>query len=361
MTAVVGASGAGKSTLLALVEPFYDPSRGRIVLDDRDLREWPLIELRRSIAHVEQDAPVMAGSLRENLVYAAPQATDAELHEALRACRLEPLLHRLGGDLGAQLLHRGSSVSGGERQRVAIARALLRRSRLLLLDEATSQLDATNEVALRDVIEELAGGEPPLENHLPRNDGAALCARLGDHEEDRDDYEQLRERAEEVGPALLARVLGAGAGAAVRITLGELRQAPVGRCQHTADQPEQHEEDRERRADPGIAEAPRILQREVQAGEQDDDHRGCDHATRKLQVEVVQRCEIAGNRAPQPAVEHRIGEDDAEGDDDGEDVDRQDDVVEADGEHRRQHPEQAITGAQPLSVGTPCSPQARGR
>lgn len=99
----------------------------------------------------------MAGSLRENLVYAAPQATDAELHEALRACRLEPLLQRLGGDLEAQLLHRGSSVSGGERQRVAIARALLRRPRLLLLDEATSQLDATNEAALRDAIEDLTG------------------------------------------------------------------------------------------------------------------------------------------------------------------------------------------------------------
>ena len=156
MTAIVGPSGAGKSTLLALVERFYDPSAGRVLLDDRDLREWPLTELRRLIAYVEQDAPVMAGTLRDNLAYAAPEATDAQLRDVLAACRLQPLVERLGGDLGAELSHRGGSVSGGERQRIAIARALLRRPRLLLLDEATSQLDAANEAALRDVVEELA-------------------------------------------------------------------------------------------------------------------------------------------------------------------------------------------------------------
>lgn len=155
LTAVVGPSGAGKSTLLALVERFYEPDAGRILLDGRDLRDWPLAELRRLIAYVEQDAPVMAGTLRANLAYAAPDATEAELREALAACRLGDLLARLGGDLDAELQHRGSSVSGGERQRIAIARALLRRPRLLLLDEATSQLDAGNEAALRDVVEEL--------------------------------------------------------------------------------------------------------------------------------------------------------------------------------------------------------------
>lgn len=156
MTAVVGPSGAGKSTLLALVERFYDPSDGRITLDGRDLRAWGLPELRRLIAYVEQDAPVMAGTLRDNLAYAAPEATDPELREVLATCRLEPMVARLGGGLDAELLHRGSSVSGGERQRIAIARALARRPRLLLLDEVTSQLDAANEAALRDVIGELA-------------------------------------------------------------------------------------------------------------------------------------------------------------------------------------------------------------
>jgi ABC-type multidrug transport system fused ATPase/permease subunit len=98
----------------------------------------------------------MAGTLRENLAYAAPGATDDELREAIALTRLEPMVERLGGDLGAEVLHRGVSLSGGERQRIAIARALLRRPRLLLLDEATSQLDAVNEAALREVVQEVS-------------------------------------------------------------------------------------------------------------------------------------------------------------------------------------------------------------
>ena len=157
LTALVGPSGAGKSSVLALIERFYDPDRGRVLLDGRDLRTWNLNDLRAQIAYVEQDTPVMAGTLRENLAYAAPGASDAELREAIALTRLEPLLERLGGDLEAEVAHRGGSLSGGERQRVAIARALLRRPRLLLLDEATSQLDAANEAALREVVDELAG------------------------------------------------------------------------------------------------------------------------------------------------------------------------------------------------------------
>jgi ABC-type multidrug transport system fused ATPase/permease subunit len=156
LTALVGPSGAGKSTLLGLIERFQDPDAGRILLDGRDVRDWDLGELRRQMAYVEQDAPVMAGTLRENLAYAAPRASDDELREAIALTRLEPLLERLGGDLGAEVLHRGVSLSGGERQRIAIARALLRRPRLLLLDEATSQLDAVNEAALREVVQEVS-------------------------------------------------------------------------------------------------------------------------------------------------------------------------------------------------------------
>jgi ATP-binding cassette subfamily C protein len=134
MTAFVGPSGAGKTTVFSLIERFYEPDAGRILLDGRDLRDWPIPELRAAIGYVEQDAPVLSGSLRENLVLGAPEATDEEIGEVLRITRL----------------------SGGERQRVAIARALLRRPRLLLLDEATSQLDALNEAALRETVADAA-------------------------------------------------------------------------------------------------------------------------------------------------------------------------------------------------------------
>ncbi|MFI9105451.1 ABC transporter ATP-binding protein [Streptomyces fildesensis] len=156
LTALVGPSGAGKTTALSLVERFYDPDRGRVLLDGRDLRDWGLKDLRAGIGYVEQDAPVMAGTLRDNLAYSAPSVTDTEVIDALATTRLLPLLERLGGDLNAVIGHHGTSLSGGERQRIAIARALLRRPRLLLLDEATSQLDAVNEAALREVIKELS-------------------------------------------------------------------------------------------------------------------------------------------------------------------------------------------------------------
>jgi ATP-binding cassette subfamily C protein len=156
MTAFVGPSGAGKTTVFSLIERFYEPGAGRILLDGRDLRDWPIPELRTAIGYVEQDAPVLSGSLRENLILGAPGATDAEVGEVLRITRLTSLVTRLPEGLDTAVGHRGTRLSGGERQRVAIARALLRRPRLLLLDEATSQLDALNEAALRETVAETA-------------------------------------------------------------------------------------------------------------------------------------------------------------------------------------------------------------
>ncbi|MEV8532481.1 ABC transporter ATP-binding protein [Streptomyces sp. NPDC051211] len=156
MTAFVGPSGAGKTTVFGLIERFYEATGGRVLVDGRDVREWPLAELRAAIGYVEQDAPVMAGTLRENLVFGAPQATEEEIAEVLGRARLDTLVGRLPEGLDSMVGHRGSTLSGGERQRVAIARALLRKPRLLLLDEATSQLDAVNELALRDVVAEAA-------------------------------------------------------------------------------------------------------------------------------------------------------------------------------------------------------------
>ena len=156
MTAIVGPSGAGKSTVFALLERYYEPQSGTIAVDGREIRGWRLPELRAAIAYVEQDAPVLAGTLRENLCLAAPDASDGDLRAVLTLTRLDDLLERLPDGLDTPIGHRGTTLSGGERQRIAIARALLRRPRVLLLDEATSQLDAVNESALRALIEAVA-------------------------------------------------------------------------------------------------------------------------------------------------------------------------------------------------------------
>ncbi len=155
-TALLGPSGAGKSTVFSLIERFHEVSGGRVLVDGRDVRDWPLHELRAAIGYVEQDAPVLSGTLRENLLFAVGDVDEEEVREVLARTRLTELVERLPDGLETVVGHRGNKLSGGERQRVAIARALLRRPRLLLLDEATSQLDAVNELALRDAVAEAA-------------------------------------------------------------------------------------------------------------------------------------------------------------------------------------------------------------
>jgi ATP-binding cassette subfamily C protein len=156
MTAFVGPSGAGKTTVFSLIERFYEPDSGHVLVDGVDARDWPLTPLRAAIGYVEQDAPVLSGTLHENLLLGGPGAPREELDEVLRITRLRDLIERLPDGLETFVGHRGTRLSGGERQRVAIARALLRHPRLLLLDEVTSQLDAINEAALRETVADVA-------------------------------------------------------------------------------------------------------------------------------------------------------------------------------------------------------------
>ncbi len=156
LTALVGPSGAGKSTLFTLAERLREPQGGVIRLDGVDLKELPLEEVRRRIGLVEQDAPVFWGSLRENLLYSAPDATEEELEETLELANLRSLVEKLPRGLDTKVGERGVTLSGGERQRVAIARTLLAKPDVLLLDEVTSQLDAENELALRETIHKVS-------------------------------------------------------------------------------------------------------------------------------------------------------------------------------------------------------------
>ena len=150
--ALVGPSGAGKSTILALIERFYDVTGGEIRLDGVDIRDLPRRQLRHQLGYVEQEAPVLAGTLRDNLLLTAPDATDAELRAALDRVNLGGLAERAPEGLDVQVGEGGVLLSGGERQRLAIARTLLANAPILLLDEPTSNLDARNEAALRRAI-----------------------------------------------------------------------------------------------------------------------------------------------------------------------------------------------------------------
>lgn len=158
-TAVVGPSGAGKSTLFALLERFYDPTSGTIRFRGDDVRRLPRDYLRGQIAYVEQDAPALSGTIRDNLLLGSRAATEQQCVDALLRVNLAPTAAAAIAFLDTQVGEVGTLLSGGERQRLAIARALLAESPILLLDEVTSNLDSNNEKVIQDIIHAKSGGQ----------------------------------------------------------------------------------------------------------------------------------------------------------------------------------------------------------
>jgi ATP-binding cassette, subfamily B, bacterial len=162
IVALVGGTGAGKSTLLSLVPRFYDPTAGKIALDGRDLREITKKSLRAQIAIVLQDTLLFSTTVRENIAYGRPGATDDEIREAAGRAQADDFISAMPNGYESTVGERGGHLSVGQRQRIGIARAFLKNAPILLLDEPTSALDPTTEAAIMETIKELMHGRTTL-------------------------------------------------------------------------------------------------------------------------------------------------------------------------------------------------------
>ena len=162
MIAVVGGTGAGKSTLLSLVPRFYDPTSGSVTLDGRDVREIKKKSLRAQIGIVLQDTLLFSTTIRENIAYGRPEATDDEIIDAAKRAQADEFIQQLPNGYGSTVGERGGQLSVGQRQRIGIARAFLKNAPVLLLDEPTSALDPATEAAIMETIKELMRGRTTL-------------------------------------------------------------------------------------------------------------------------------------------------------------------------------------------------------
>lgn len=153
-TAIVGPSGAGKTSVFSLILRFLTPEAGEIRLGGTPYDELTIDEVRARLSYVEQETPVLPGSIRENLLFSHPEASEADIWAALESVHLDSAIRALDEGLDTDLI--GSTVSGGQRQRIALARAIVRRPEILLLDEATAQVDGRTEAAIHEVIRSIA-------------------------------------------------------------------------------------------------------------------------------------------------------------------------------------------------------------
>ena len=162
VTAVVGPSGAGKTTLFALIQRFYDPELGHILIDGIDVKSTDPQELRKHLAVVPQDTIIFSGSVLDNIRFGSPDATREAAMAAAIAARVDEFAKKLPNGFDTEVGERGITLSGGQRQRIAIARAILRNAPILLLDEATSSLDAESEALIQEALEKLTANRTTL-------------------------------------------------------------------------------------------------------------------------------------------------------------------------------------------------------
>jgi subfamily B ATP-binding cassette protein MsbA len=160
--AIVGATGAGKSTLVSLIPRLYDPSAGVVCIDSEDIRNYSVQSLREQISLVLQDALLFSGTVRENIAFGRPDASDEEIIRAAIAANANDFIQRLPDGYDTMVAERGTSLSGGEKQRIAIARAVLRDAPILILDEPTSSLDAASERLVMAALERASAGRTTL-------------------------------------------------------------------------------------------------------------------------------------------------------------------------------------------------------
>ncbi len=156
--AILGATGSGKSTLVNLIPRFYDATSGRVLFDGIDVRELRQDSLRRRIGIVPQESILFSGTVRENIAYGRPEATDEEIFAAARAAQAHSFIMELAGGYGGRVEQRGANFSGGQKQRIAIARALLTRPEVLILDDSTSAVDVETETLIQDALKEWMRG-----------------------------------------------------------------------------------------------------------------------------------------------------------------------------------------------------------